>query len=88
MRGVSRRWIISEVENSLRRLDTDWIDLYQMHRPVADTDIDIDIDIEEPSARSPTSSSRARFVPSGLGAGEEWRPSQTKSRWRGMVTVL
>jgi aryl-alcohol dehydrogenase-like predicted oxidoreductase len=38
--GVSRRWIIAEVENSLRRLGTDWIDLYQMHRPVADTDID------------------------------------------------
>jgi aryl-alcohol dehydrogenase-like predicted oxidoreductase len=38
--GVSRRWIITEVENSLRRLGTDWIDLYQMHRPDADTDID------------------------------------------------
>jgi aryl-alcohol dehydrogenase-like predicted oxidoreductase len=38
--GVSRRWIITEVENSLRRLGTDWIDLYQMHRPVPDTDID------------------------------------------------
>jgi aryl-alcohol dehydrogenase-like predicted oxidoreductase len=31
-RGNSRRWIIEEVENSLRRLDTDWIDLYQVHR--------------------------------------------------------
>ena len=39
-RGVSRRWIIAEVENSLRRLGTDWIDLYQMHRPDPDTDID------------------------------------------------
>ncbi|MGX7677972.1 aldo/keto reductase [Jatrophihabitans sp. DSM 45814] len=32
-RGNSRRWIIREVENSLRRLQTDWIDLYQVHRP-------------------------------------------------------
>ena len=32
-RGASRRWIMQEVENSLRRLDTDYIDLYQMHRP-------------------------------------------------------
>jgi aryl-alcohol dehydrogenase-like predicted oxidoreductase len=39
-RGVSRRWIIAEVESSLRRLGTDWIDLYQMHRPDPETDID------------------------------------------------
>jgi aryl-alcohol dehydrogenase-like predicted oxidoreductase len=38
--GNSRRWIIKEVENSLRRLRTDWIDLYQIHRPEQDTDID------------------------------------------------
>jgi len=38
--GVSRRWIISEVESSLRRLGTDWIDLYQMHRPDPAVDID------------------------------------------------
>jgi aryl-alcohol dehydrogenase-like predicted oxidoreductase len=38
--GNSRRWIIKEVENSLRRLGTYWIDLYQIHRPEADTDID------------------------------------------------
>jgi aryl-alcohol dehydrogenase-like predicted oxidoreductase len=38
--GNSRRWIIKEVEDSLKRLQTDWIDLYQIHRPEADTDID------------------------------------------------
>jgi aryl-alcohol dehydrogenase-like predicted oxidoreductase len=38
--GISRRWIVRAVEGSLRRLQTDWIDLYQIHRPVADTDID------------------------------------------------
>jgi aryl-alcohol dehydrogenase-like predicted oxidoreductase len=32
MQGNSRRWIIQEVEHSLRRLQTDWIDLYQIHR--------------------------------------------------------
>lgn len=38
-RGGSRRWIIRAVENSLRRLGTDHIDLYQMHRPDHGTDI-------------------------------------------------
>jgi aryl-alcohol dehydrogenase-like predicted oxidoreductase len=38
--GSSRRWIIREVEDSLRRLNTDWIDLYQVHRPRTDTDIE------------------------------------------------
>jgi aryl-alcohol dehydrogenase-like predicted oxidoreductase len=38
--GNSRRWIVREVEDSLRRLGTDWIDLYQIHRPELDTDID------------------------------------------------
>jgi aryl-alcohol dehydrogenase-like predicted oxidoreductase len=38
--GNSRRWIVREVENSLRRLNTDWIDLYQIHRPEPETDID------------------------------------------------
>jgi aryl-alcohol dehydrogenase-like predicted oxidoreductase len=38
--GNTRRWIVQEVDNSLRRLKTDWIDLYQIHRPEPDTDID------------------------------------------------
>jgi aryl-alcohol dehydrogenase-like predicted oxidoreductase len=40
MRGNSRRWIQREVENSLRRLGTDWIDLYQVHRPDEAADVD------------------------------------------------
>lgn len=39
-RGNSRRWIRRAVEESLRRLDTDRIDLYQVHRPDPDTDLD------------------------------------------------
>jgi aryl-alcohol dehydrogenase-like predicted oxidoreductase len=39
-RGASRRWIMQEVENSLRRLGTDYIDLYQAHRPDPTVDLD------------------------------------------------
>jgi aryl-alcohol dehydrogenase-like predicted oxidoreductase len=42
--GNSRRWIFREVENSLRRLGTDWIDLYQIHRPDYSTELEETID--------------------------------------------
>ncbi|WP_020573180.1 aldo/keto reductase [Actinopolymorpha alba] len=38
--GNSRRWILKAVEGSLKRLNTDWIDLYQVHRPDHSTDIE------------------------------------------------
>src|SRR6478752_6048476 len=40
MMGGSRRWIIRECESSLRRLNTDHLDLYQVHRPDPHVDID------------------------------------------------
>jgi aryl-alcohol dehydrogenase-like predicted oxidoreductase len=40
LQGASREYIMSAVEGSLRRLQTDWIDLYQVHRPDPDTPIE------------------------------------------------
>jgi aryl-alcohol dehydrogenase-like predicted oxidoreductase len=39
-KGLSRRWIIQACENSLRRLQTDYVDIYFMHKPDLSTDID------------------------------------------------
>ncbi len=38
--GNSRRWILRALDESLERLQTDWIDLYQIHRPDDETDIE------------------------------------------------
>ncbi|MFF7053475.1 aldo/keto reductase [Streptomyces griseorubiginosus] len=38
--GASRRWLVRALEDSLRRLETDYVDIYQIHRPDPDTDIE------------------------------------------------
>jgi aryl-alcohol dehydrogenase-like predicted oxidoreductase len=50
--GNSRRWIVQEVEESLRRLGTDWIDLYQVHRPDETTDVEETLSATDEEARA------------------------------------
>ena len=70
--GNSRRWIVNEVEESLRRLGTDWIDLYQIHRPDPTTDIE-----ETLSALTDLVSGRAR---SARSAARPSRPRRSSRR--------
>ncbi|MFF1738698.1 aldo/keto reductase [Streptomyces mirabilis] len=39
-RGNSRRWLVRALEDSLHRLGTDHVDLFQIHRPAPDTDVE------------------------------------------------
>src|SRR3984957_19396745 len=77
--GNSRRRIIEEVENSLRRLKTDWIDLSQIHRPELDTDID-----ETPGALSDlVHAGKVRYVGSSTFPASQIVEAQWMARERG-----
>ncbi len=81
MRGNSRRWLVREVENSLRRLQTDYIDLYQIHRPDFHTDIE-----ETLSALSDlVHSGKVRAVGSSTFPAEQIVEAQWTAEKRGYV---
>lgn len=79
-RGGSRRWIIQEVENSLRRLGTDWIDLYQVHRP------DPAVDIEETlgALSDLVHQGKIRYIGSSSFSGSQIVEAQWASRERNL----
>ena len=77
-RGASRRWIVQAVEDSLGRLGTDWIDLYQVHRPDLDTDID-----ETLAALSDlVQQGKVRYIGSSSYSGSEIVEAQWTARHR------
>ena len=74
--GGSRRWILQEVENSLRRLGTDYIDLYQVHRPSALMDVEETLGALTDLVRQ----GKVRYIGSSSYSGSQIVEAQTASR--------
>jgi 1-deoxyxylulose-5-phosphate synthase len=66
-RGLSRRHIIQQVENSLRRLETDYIDLYYAHNPDPDTPLEQTLSVYDDLVRQ----GKLRYV--GLSNHPAWQ---------------
>ncbi|MDA0164415.1 aldo/keto reductase [Solirubrobacter ginsenosidimutans] len=77
-RGGSRRWIVKAVEDSLRRLDTDWIDLYQVHRP----DPAVDVDETLGALTDLVQQGKVRYIGSSSYSGSEIVEAQWTARER------
>ncbi len=77
-RGGSRRWIVQAIEDSLRRLGTDWIDLYQVHRPSPDTDVDETLD----ALTDLVQHGKVRYIGSSSYSGSEIVDAQWTARDR------
>lgn len=83
-KGNSRRWILREVESSLRRLKTDWIDLYQIHRPSPDTDIE-----ETLSAMSDlVTQGKVRYIGSSTFPASQIVEAQWVARERSLIRFI
>ncbi|MFT4035785.1 MAG: aldo/keto reductase [Patulibacter sp.] len=79
--GNSRRWITQAVEDSLRRLRTDYIDLYQVHRPEPGTDLDETIGALSDLVRA----GKIRYFGTSTFSGAELVESQWVAERRGYV---
>src|SRR3954466_9914865 len=83
-RGGSRRWIIREVENSLRRLGTDYIDLYQVHRPSPSTDVEETLGALTDLVRA----GKVRYIGSSSYSGSQIVEAQWASRERNLARFV
>jgi aryl-alcohol dehydrogenase-like predicted oxidoreductase len=82
--GASRRWIRIAVEGSLRRLGTDWIDLYQMHMPDPATPIEETLE----TLTELVSEGKVRCVGSSNLAGWQIADADWMSRTRGLTRFI
>src|SRR4051794_18045212 len=79
-RGGSRRWIVKAVEDSLRRLGTDWIDLYQIHRPDPQTDVEETLG----ALTDLVQQGKVRYIGSSSYSGSQIVEAQWVARERGL----
>jgi aryl-alcohol dehydrogenase-like predicted oxidoreductase len=82
--GNSRRWIMTEVDNSLRRLGTDYIDLYQIHRPDPSCDIEETLSALTDLVRA----GKVRYVGSSTFPAHEIVEAQWVAQRRGLTRFV
>ena len=82
--GGSRKWIMQAVENSLRRLDTDYIDLYQVHRPSALMDVEETLGALTDLVRQ----GKVRYIGSSSYSGSQIVEAQVASRDRNLARFV
>ncbi len=83
-RGGSRRWVMQAAEASLRRLGTDWIDLYQMHFPDAETPIEETLRAMDDLVRQ----GKVRYLGCSNFAGWQVADAQWTARARGLAPLV
>jgi aryl-alcohol dehydrogenase-like predicted oxidoreductase len=82
--GGSRKWIMQAVENSLRRLGTDYIDLYQVHRPSAAMDVEETLGALTDLVRQ----GKVRYIGSSSYSGSQIVEAQVASRERNLARFV
>lgn len=84
LQGGSRRYIVQAVEASLKRLKTDWIDLYQLHRPDPHTPIDETLR----ALQDLVSAGKVRYIGASNLAGWQVAQAQAVSRELGLERFI
>jgi aryl-alcohol dehydrogenase-like predicted oxidoreductase len=84
LRGASRRYVMQAVEASLKRLRTDWIDLYQLHRPDAETPIEETLRALDELVRQ----GKVRFIGCSNLAAQQVIAAQDAARRHGLTAFV
>jgi aryl-alcohol dehydrogenase-like predicted oxidoreductase len=84
LQGASRRYILHAVEASLRRLNTDWIDLYQLHRPDPKTPIEETLRTLDELKNA----GKVRFIGCSNLSAKQLEEAQTVARHHGLTAFV